>query len=54
MTPEEAAIYDAHDHDVRKYGQFAGSCCMEALQRIEEARERTRRMPTLFNLEEYA
>ena len=54
MTPQEAAIYDAHDHDVRKYGQFAGSCCMEALQRIEEARERARRMPTLFDVEAYA
>lgn len=54
MTPEEVASYEAHEHDVTKYGKFAGRCCMAALDRIDEARKREQHAPTLFDLEAFA
>ncbi len=38
MTPQELAIYEAHDHEPR-FGKFAGTCCMESLDSIERARK---------------
>jgi hypothetical protein len=54
MTAEEVAIYEAHLHDVARYGTHAGKCCMESLDAIIEARKEPTRTPTLFDLEAYA
>lgn len=51
MTPEELAIYEAHDHDP-KFGKFAGTCCMESLDSIENSRGSSKPQPwTLFDMD---
>jgi hypothetical protein len=54
MTLEEVAIYEAHLHDVARYGKHAGRCCMASLDAIYEARKEPTRTPTLFDVEAYA
>jgi hypothetical protein len=51
MSEEEQRTYEAHPHNVEKFGKFAGTCCMDSLNAIWGRREQLKRQPTLFDMD---